>query len=96
MQRKDVETKYAKLGLEVRQIVDGPGEIYEPHRHEGVFIFTLIGSAKIKLDDGEWQLVQQGDEVHIKNNQLHEIISGPSGWEYLFAASPEEIKRQGL
>jgi quercetin dioxygenase-like cupin family protein len=96
MERNDVENRYSELGLEVRRIVDKPGKVYRPHRHEGVFLFTLKGSAKIKLDDGEWQTTEPGDEIHIEDDQLHEAVSGVDGWEYLFAASTEEMERQGL
>jgi quercetin dioxygenase-like cupin family protein len=96
MERKDAELKYRGLGLEVRHIIDEPGQVYTPHRHEGVFLFTLKGSAEIKLDDGEWQTTKPGVEVHIEDAQLHEAVSGTDGWSYLFAASPEEMERQEL
>jgi quercetin dioxygenase-like cupin family protein len=96
MELQDAEYKYQELGLEVRHIVDEPGEVYEPHRHEGVYLFTVKGSAQIKLDDGEWRTLEPGAEVHIQDDQLHEATAGPNGWEYLFATSPQEMKRQEL
>lgn len=96
MDAKEAQAKYKQLGLEIRRRIDEPGRVYPPHRHEGVFLLTLKGSAKIKLDDSEWQITKPGDKVRINDDQLHEAVSGPNGWEYLFAASPEEMKRQGL
>lgn len=96
MNSDEATAKYKQLGLEIRHITDEPGEIYTPHRHRGVYLFTLRGSAKIKLDNGEWRQTEPGREIHIHDNQLHEAIVGPDGWEYLFATTPEEMKRQGL
>jgi quercetin dioxygenase-like cupin family protein len=96
MTRQELEEKYSKMGLVTRYITDKPGEVYEPHKHGGVYLFTLKGSAKIKLDDGEWQVIEPGQETSIEDNQLHEAIAGPEGWEYIFAATPEELERQGL
>lgn len=96
MNSDDATAKYKRLGLEVRHITDKPGELYTPHRHGGVYLFTLQGSAKIKLDDGRWHSTEPGEEIHIQDNQLHEAVVGSEGWEYLFATTPEEMKRQGL
>lgn len=96
MTSDDASVKYKQLGLEVRHIIDEPGEVYSPHRHGGVYLFTLRGSAKIKLDDKTWFSTEVGGEVHIRDNQLHEATVGSDGWEYLFATTPEEMKRLGL
>jgi quercetin dioxygenase-like cupin family protein len=96
MTRQEAEAKYHRLGLTTRHITDQPGEIYEPHAHEEVYLFTLTGSLKLRLDNGPWQTVEPGQEVHIKTGQRHEAVAGSNGWEYIFAASAAEIKRQGL
>jgi quercetin dioxygenase-like cupin family protein len=96
MSSKEAEARYRSIGLVTRYIVDEPGAVYEPERHEGVYLFTIKGSAKIRLENGEWITVKPGHELKIEDNQLHEAIVGPKGWEYIFAASKEEIERQGL
>jgi quercetin dioxygenase-like cupin family protein len=96
MTREEIEKKYQDKGLVTRYIIDKPGEVYEPHRHGEVWLYTLKGSAKIKLDDKQWITVAPLQEVTIDTNQLHEAIVGNEGWEYVFAASAEEIKRQQL
>ncbi len=96
MDRETVEAKYHGMGLETRYVVDEPGEVYEPHEHASVYIFTLEGSAKLRLGDEDWKLVKPGQEVRIEDNQRHEAIAGKEGWKYIFAASEEEIKRLGL
>ncbi len=96
MNSADATAKYEQLGLEVRHITDDPGELYAPHRHGGVYLFTLAGSAKVRLDSSEWRATEPGQEIHIQDDQLHEVVVGPDGWEYLFATTPEEMKRQGL
>ncbi|MEK7571250.1 MAG: hypothetical protein AAB553_03165 [Patescibacteria group bacterium] len=96
MNSDEAMAKYKQLGLKVKQITDKPGEVYTPHRHGRVYLFTIRGSAKLKLDNDEWQLTHPGKEIHIRENQLHEAIVGSQGWEYLFAASLEKMKRQGL
>ncbi len=96
MTRQEAEAKYHAMGLVTRYIVDEPGEVYEPHEPEGVYLYTLEGSVKVKLDDDEWQIVEPGQETRIEDNQRHEAIAGSEGWKYIFAASAEEVKRQGL
>jgi quercetin dioxygenase-like cupin family protein len=96
MTSDEAAAKYKQLGLEVRYITDEPGEVYTPHRHGSVYLFTLRGSAKIKLDGNAWFSAKAGGEVHIRDNQLHEAIVDSDGWEYLFATTPEEMKQQGL
>lgn len=96
MDLNDAKAKYRALGLETRYIVDEPNETSAAHRHASVYLFTVKGSTAIKLDGQDWQTLLPGQEVRIADNQLHEAITGPEGWEYLFAASPEEVKRQGL
>lgn len=96
LNRETVEAKYHDMGLETRYVEDGPGEVYEPHRHAGVHLFTLDGSARIRLDDTEWREVLPGDEVSIADDQLHEAVAGSNGWAYIFATTVEEMQRQGL
>ena len=94
--QEKIEAKYRDMGLETRLIEDPAGEVYEPHRHGGVFLFTLGGSARVKLDDAEWQDVVPGTETQIADNQLHEVVAGPEGWVYIFATTSDEMKNQGL
>jgi quercetin dioxygenase-like cupin family protein len=96
MRLEDIKAKYKKMGLVTFLQVDEPNKTYEPHRHDAVRIYTLKGSAKVKLDNQGWQAFGSGEELVINNNQLHEAIVGPEGWEYIFATSAEEAKRQGL
>jgi quercetin dioxygenase-like cupin family protein len=96
LSKQDIEHKYQALGLETRCLVDKPGLVYEPHRHAAVYLYTLKGSAKLKLDNKKWQQVKPGQEIVIHDDQLHEAIVGAGGWEYVFATSPKEMKRQGL
>lgn len=94
--RKSIEARYHDKGLETRFIEDHAGEVYEPHRHGGVLLFTLGGSARVKLNDAEWQNVIPGTETQVTDNQLHEAVAGPEGWTYIFATTPEEMKNHGL
>lgn len=94
--KEEVEQRYKDQGLETRHITDEPGTVYEPHKHASVRLFTLSGTAVVKLGDEPWQVVEPGQEIIIGDNQLHEAKVGDQPWEYIFAANPEEIKRQGL
>lgn len=96
MDRAEAEAKYRGIGLVTRYIEDSPLEVYEPHEHEGVYLFTLDGSAKLRLDNGEWQAIEAGQETRIGDNQRHEAVVGKDGWKYIFAASAQEMERQGL
>ena len=91
-----IEDSYKGMGLVALRQSDKPGLVYEPHRHAEVRLYTIRGSAKMKLDDQEWQNTEPGQEIIIHDNQLHEAVVGPEGWEYIYASSPEEAKRQGL
>jgi quercetin dioxygenase-like cupin family protein len=95
MMRDEAEATYKALGLEVRHITDKPGFVYPAHRHGEVILCILSGSGKLRLDEGEWMDMKAGEEFRIADDQLHEVIVGPHGWEYLIAASPEEMKRLG-
>jgi quercetin dioxygenase-like cupin family protein len=94
--REVIESKYEAEGLETRYIEDKPGKEYAPHSHGEVRLFTLSGSARVRLDDQTWTAVKLGDEVVIAEGQKHEAKVGDDGWAYIFAASPDEMKRQGL
>ena len=96
MTEQDARFKYEQQGLTVVVVEDEPGEKYELHRHEAVCLYTLSGSAEVRLDEGQWRAMQAGDEVEIGNNQLHEVVVRTAGWKYLFAASAGEVARQGL
>jgi quercetin dioxygenase-like cupin family protein len=96
MQRKVIEQKYRDMGLEYKHVSDEPGKVYKPHRHGQAYLYSLSGSIKLKLDDGDWQSIEPGREVIIKRHQLHEAVVGPDGWEYIFAWHPEEAKEYGL
>jgi quercetin dioxygenase-like cupin family protein len=96
MTRQEVEAKYHAMGLVTRHVADEPGVIYEPHRHGGVYLFTLKGSVDMKLDDKAWRTLAPGQETRVEDGQLHEAVAGPEGWEYIFASTAEEVKRQGL
>lgn len=96
LSKEAIEQQYHDKKLATRHLTDEPGTTYEPHRHSSVYIFTISGSATIKLGDNPWQQVEPGQEIIIENNQLHEAKVGDEPWEYIFATSPEEMKRQGL
>lgn len=87
---------YELRGLEAKFLVDPPGTIYEPHSHAAVRIFTISGAARARLGEGEWQQAIPGTELRIGDGQVHEADSGSQPWVYVFAASAEEMKRQGL
>ncbi len=75
---------------------DEPNEVSKPHAHAAATLLPLQGSAKVRLDEGPGRSVVPGDIIYIKDDQLHEVIAGNKGWKYLWAASQEEAKRQGL
>jgi len=84
MTREEVEAKYKKMGLQIEYGNDKPGFVYEPHRHEQTYLYTLSGSIKLKLDD-DWQELTSGNEAIVGENQLHEAVVGPEGWEWVAA-----------
>ena len=79
-----------------RHVLDKPGELYKPHQHGKVTIYSISGSAKVKLDKNHWQEINPGQEIVIKRGQLHEAVAGPDGWEYIFAWDPEEGRKYGI
>lgn len=89
----EIEQSYRAKGLETEYVVDEAGKVYEPHRHEQTYLYTLSGSVKIKVDDGDWQTLRSGQEFIVGTNQLHEAEVGPEGWEYVAAWNPEEAEK---
>src|SRR5581483_5152828 len=85
-----VEEAYRQRGLEVESGFDKPGTIYEPHKHEKTYLYTVSGSISIKLDGGEAQDVQPHQEFIVGGNQLHEAVVGEQGWRYVAAYSADE------
>jgi quercetin dioxygenase-like cupin family protein len=96
MDLQAVENKYRDMGLVVFRQSDKANVVYKPHRHEEVRIYTIKGSVKVRLDDDEWQTVKPGQEIIIREGQLHEAMVGADGWEYIFATTSKEAKRQDL
>jgi hypothetical protein len=94
--RQEIERGYQESGFETRHVGDGPGAVYQPERYEKVRLFTLRGSAEIKLDDEPWKTVEAGQELVMDDAQMHEARVGKDGWEHIVAASAEELKRLGL
>lgn len=93
--RDEAEYTYQAKGLETRYIIYKPYKIYKPHAHASVYLFSVKGTAKIKLAD-KWLNVSPGQEIKIESGQVHEAVVGQDGWEYIFATTSEEMKRQGL
>jgi quercetin dioxygenase-like cupin family protein len=93
--RNDIERKYQWMGLKTKHVVDPPGEVYEPHHHGKVYLYSLGGSLKIRLEQGEWRSIKPGQELIIERHQLHEAVVGPDGWEYIFAWDPKEAEEYG-
>ena len=83
MVRKEIEDKYKNLGLDTEYGFDEPNKIYEPHRHEKTYLFTLSGNLLLRLDESDWQDLKQGSEAVIGDNQLHEAKVCSEGWEYV-------------
>lgn len=94
--RERLIEEYKERGIFTKVFNDDANEHSVPHAHEGATIVTLTGSAQIRLDEGEWQQVVPGTITTIADDQLHEVITGPDGWGYLFACSQREAQRQGL
>lgn len=90
MDRREAEKKYKKLGLKTIHASDKPHKVYEPHKHHATWLYCLKGSVKVKLDGGSWKTIKSGDEIIIKEDQLHEAVVGPDGWEYIFAYPTNE------
>jgi|SRR5579884_4163718 len=85
--------KYERMGLETREFQAQPGQMFEPHRHGGVRLFTIAGSADIRLDGGAWQTVSPGVELVIADGQLHEARAGNEDWQYILATTAEEMAK---
>lgn len=95
MNRRAIEHKYKNIGLATKHVIDEPGKVYEAHRHGKVFLYSLKGLVKIKLDSKDWRTISPDQELIINRNQLHEAVVGPDGWEYIFAWDPQEAKKYG-
>ena len=93
MNRAEVEHNYKARNLDIEYCNDEPGKIYEPHRHEQTYLYTLSGLVKIKVDDSDWQTLEPGQEFIVGTNQLHEAEVGSEGWEYVAAWDPKEAKK---
>ena len=85
MKREEVEKKYQSLGLETKYITDQPNTIHKPDKDIRMTFYTLAGSIKVKIEDGDWQEYHSGDEFVVEDGQLHEAQAGPEGWEYIVA-----------
>jgi mannose-6-phosphate isomerase-like protein (cupin superfamily) len=88
----DVERAYQQRDLVTEHGTDEPGKLYEPHRHEKTYLYTITGSIDIRLDDQSSQTAKPHQELVVGGNQLHEAIVGSEGWEYVAAWSGEEAK----
>lgn len=93
MDKDNVERAYKTKGLEVEHGQGEPNTIYEPHRHEKTYLYTLAGSIKIRLDEGEWITALPGQEFVIEDGQLHEAIVGSEGWGYVAAWDEEQAQK---
>lgn len=87
-----VKEAYTQAGLAVESGRDEPGTLYEPHRHEKTYLYTISGAIDIKLDGGETQTLQPHQEFIVNGDQLHEAVVGADGWEYVAAFDAEEAK----
>jgi len=81
----EIEEKYKKMGLKTMLAKDEPGKTYAPHSHHATWLYSLSGSVKVRLDGKDWKEIKPGEEVVIKDGQLHEAIVGSDGWQYIFA-----------
>jgi len=52
MTKEQVIQKYKALGLETETGFDDPGKIYEFHKHEKTYLYSLKGSLDIRF--GPW------------------------------------------
>jgi hypothetical protein len=93
MNREEAEKKYKLNDLDVEYGKDDPGTIYEPHRHEQTFLYTLGGSLKIKIENDKWVELTPHQEFIVCDGRLHEAIVGKNGWEYVAAWNEEEAKK---
>lgn len=91
-----ITAKFKADGLEVEVINDKPNFVYPKHRHGAVSLAVIKGSIKIALDNGPMYEYTPGSVIKINNNQPHAAQVGPGGCSYIFAASHEEMVRQGL
>ncbi len=95
MNTKKIIKRYQKMGLKTKHAFDKPREIYKPHSHGEVRLYSLNGSIKIRKDEKAWEDIKPGQEVVIKRGQIHEAVVGPDGWEYIFVWDEEEAKKYG-
>lgn len=79
------ESRYKDMGLEVIYAKDQPDKVYEPHSHHATRLFSLSGSVKVRVGESDWREIRPGEEVVIEEGEEHEAITGPEGWEYIFA-----------
>jgi mannose-6-phosphate isomerase-like protein (cupin superfamily) len=78
--------------LETEMIVDLPGVSYPPHRHHSVILFSLTGSAVLKIDDESCE-VQAGQIVTIPEGTVHSAEVSNSGWKYVIGWAADEAQR---
>jgi quercetin dioxygenase-like cupin family protein len=92
----EVKRKFEAQDLEVRVIKDGPGHEYPEHSHDAVQLAILDGSIEVGLDGEPLQVYYPGSVISIGDGQNHIARIGEDGCTYLFAATQDEMVRQGL
>lgn len=87
-----VDNAYRKKGLATEHGTDEPGKVYGAHQHMRTRLYTIIGTAEIQVDDRPAHTLQPHQEFIVGANQLHEVVVGNDGWEYVAAWDAEELK----
>ncbi|MEX0917778.1 MAG: hypothetical protein WDZ93_01325 [Candidatus Paceibacterota bacterium] len=93
MTKEEVIKHYTKSGLTIEEGFDKPGTVYEPHRHERTYLWTLFGSITLRKGTDDWRTYTTGEECVIEDGEVHEAKIGPEGWKYIAAFDAEEAKK---
>lgn len=91
MDKNEIERCYKEAGLTTEYVIDDPGKVYKPHRHEKTYLSTIGGSVTIKTERiDSWEIIRPGEDFIIGTNEYHEAVVGDNGWEYVAAWDPKE------
>lgn len=80
----DMDYNYRLMGLETSVGKDEGDKHYMPHYHDhDVHLFVFRGGIKMQMGDGDWQIYEEGGEISIPAQTVHEAIVEPNGWIFL-------------
>lgn len=80
-----VEAAIKSEGFEPTLFVDGPGKIYEKHRHAETKLLAFLEGSMTVIVGHESYLCEAGDRLIIRGRLEHSAEAGPKGCRFLWA-----------